>query len=233
VTPLSIGGVLPPKGWDGTSPGRVGSPLGPDYGARVDERRQGWWGIAFVVLLFVGGGMVSVPTADDSAARIVAFHDAHAPIVIVAQIIGMAALVPLLLLVQALSRRAQDPAVARWIVAAGIAVAVTQLATAIPPLVLAIGAPTADSAHTWTFAEDLADAALFAALGLLVLAVVVGRPPWLRRFGVVVAALAVARAAGSPLGVRALDVVAPLAFVAFVVALSVAMLRTPPVEAPA
>jgi hypothetical protein len=103
---------------------------------------------------------------------------------------------------------------------------VTELATNLPPLVLALAnAPSQSSAHTWTLAGDLADAALFASLGLLALAVTPGRASWVRWFGVTVAALALVRAVGSPLGFTALDAVAPVAFIVFVVALSVQMLR--------
>ena len=193
-------------------------------------QRQGWWGIAFAVLLLVAGGMVSVPTADDPGAKIVAFYAAHGSIVVVAQVVGALALVPLMAFVFALARRAPDPASSRRTVATGILVVVTELATNVPPLVLALASATSRSAaHAWALAGDLADAALFASIGLLVLAVIPVRVSWVRWFGVIVAALTFVRAVGSPLGFTALDAIAPMAFIAFVVVLSVKMLRTRPV----
>jgi hypothetical protein len=195
----------------------------------VEGRRAGWWGIAFVVLLFIGGGMVSVPTADVEAAKIVAFYDIHASIVIAAQVIGVIALVPLALFVLALVRRLHDPSSARRLIAALMLVVITELVTNVPPLVLSLlSSPSGSTAHAWTLSGDIADAALFASLGLLALALIPGRAAWLRSAGAAVAFLAFVRAVGSPLGFTALDAVAPIAFLAFVVVLSVQMLRPGP-----
>ena len=191
---------------------------------------EGWWGIAFAALLLVVGGMVSVPTADDPAAKIVAFYAANASIVIAAQVGGIVALLPLVLFVRALAHRAPDPSSARRLIAVLVLVVIAELATNVPPLVLALTSPSGSAAHAWTVAGDLADAALFASLGLLALAAIPGQASWLRWFGVAVAALAFVRAVGSPLGFTALDAIAPIAFLAFVVALSVQMLRVRPAE---
>jgi hypothetical protein len=148
-------------------------------------------GIAFAVLLLVAAGMVSVPTADDPASKIVSFYAAHGSIVLVAQVVGVLALVPLVAFILALTRRAPNPASARRIMTAGILVVVTELASQVPPSVLAFASA----------------------------------PSWMRWFGVIVAALAFVRAVGSPLGFTSLDAIAPLAFIVFVVVLSVHMLR--------
>lgn len=194
--------------------------------------RKGWWGIAFAVLVLIGAGMVSLPTADDSSARIVAFYDAHASIVIAAQVVGIVAIVPLVLFVLALARRAPDASSARRVIAVLILVAAAELVTALPALVLALDSPSASAAHRWTLAGDLADAGLFASLGLFSLAVLPGRVVWVRGFGFLVALLALVRAFGGPLGFTALDAVAPIAYLLFVVVLSVTMLRERSVEGP-
>ncbi len=72
-----------------------------------------------------------------------------------------------------------------------------------------------------TVAEDIADSALFIAIAVFVAAATMTQPVWLRVAAYVVAAACTVRALGSPLGFTALDVVAPLAFVAFVIVLSV------------
>jgi hypothetical protein len=157
-------------------------------------------GIPFAVLLLLAGGMVSLPTADDPPATIVAFYAAHGSVVVAAQIIGAIALLPFAMFGIALARRAPDGSHARRIIGSGIIVIVTEVATNVPPLVLALGTPTPSSAHTWTFAADLADAALLVALGLFALATSTRQPAWARRSAVVVAVLAFARAVASPLG---------------------------------
>jgi hypothetical protein len=176
--------------------------------------------------LFLGGGMVSVPTADDPAGKIQVFYDAHASIVITAQVIGAIALIPLVLFVLALGHRLPDLSAPRRLIAALVLVVISELATNVPPLVLSLlSSPAGSTAHAWTLAGDVADTALFASLGLLALAAISGKIAWLRSAGVVVALLAFARAVGSPLGFTALDAIAPIAFLAFIVALSAQMLR--------
>ncbi|MGA9160764.1 MAG: hypothetical protein WB297_07865 [Actinomycetota bacterium] len=194
------------------------------------DRRQGWWGIGFAVMLLVAGGMVSIPTADDPGATIVAFYSDHGAVVIAAQVVGALALAPFVMFASALARRALPRTRAPRIVGATTLVVLTELATAVPPLVLALGTPTRSMAHTWTFVADLTDAALFVALGLFALATVPRRPDWVRWFGIAVSLMVFVRAVLSPLGSAALDVVAPIAFIAYVVALGVLMLREHPVE---
>ena len=59
------------------------------------------------------------------------------------------------------------------------------------------------------------------------------RPDWARWVGIAATALAFVQAVASPLGFTVLDAVAPIAFLAYVVALGILMLREPPVEAAA
>jgi hypothetical protein len=77
--------------------------------------------------------MVSVPTGDDPGTKILAFYAANATVVVVAQVVGAVALVPLALFALALARRAPDRSSARRIVAALVLAVVAELATNIPP----------------------------------------------------------------------------------------------------
>jgi hypothetical protein len=197
------------------------------YGGSPVGGRGGWWGLAFVAGLFVVAAMVSLPTAAQSGARITAFYAAHRQVIVVQQVAGAILLVPFLGFAVVLDRRAraQHGGRSRWLIPAGLLLAVAQLATNLPPLALAsLADPTPAAAHALTLAEDLADAALFGAIAAFALAAALAEPPRVRLVGLAVAALTLARAVASPLGVTALDAAAPLAFLAFVLLLSVRLL---------
>jgi hypothetical protein len=198
----------------------------------VVSRRPGWWGIAFAVLLLIGGGMVSVPTADDSSASIVAFYDAHASVVIIAQVVGVVAIIALVLFTVGLAREAPDAPTQRRLFAALVFVAIAELGTNVPPLVLAFSSPAAASAaHAWTIAADITDVALFLALGALAAALAVREIAWLRWFGLVAAALCWLRAVASPLGFPALDAIAPFVALGFFAATSLWIVARKPLWA--
>jgi hypothetical protein len=72
--------------------------------------------------------------------------------------------------------------------------------------------------------EDLADAALFATIAFFSAATALVERSWVRIAGLLVAALTLLRGFAGPLGVNALDAVAPLAFVAYVLVLSVRLI---------
>ena len=82
--------------------GSVGGTL-----AHVPRRRDGWWGIAFLIILLLQASMVSVPTAEDSAEHVKAFYAAHGTVIVIAQAIGVLALIPLVMFARALDRRAR------------------------------------------------------------------------------------------------------------------------------
>src|SRR5438132_6875046 len=132
-------------------------------------RSGGWWGIAFVLGLFVDSVMVSLPTAAQSGERITAFYDANRQVIVVQQVVGILLLVPWLGFALTLDRRAraQRRARARWLLLVGLGLAAAELATNLLPLALAALADTSSAtAHTLTLAEDLADAALFASIAV-------------------------------------------------------------------
>jgi hypothetical protein len=189
--------------------------------AAEPRRRDGWWGIAFCVGLLVESVLVSLPTAAASGDHIRAFYEAHAPAIVAQQVLGVLLLVPLLVFVLALARRARD---GRLLLAGGALLAAAQVATAVPPMIIALSDPSPEVAHALTVVEDLADAALFVAIAIVSAAAGLAAGSRVRLLCYAVAALALARAVASTLGVAALDVWAPIAFLALVVVLSVRML---------
>jgi len=195
--------------------------------AARSSRRGGWWGVAFVVTLAVSAGMVSLPTSAQSGAQIAGFYRAHAAVILVQQVLGVLSVVFFLLFAVALgaSRR-------RWLLVGTVLVAITELATNVLPVVLALSNPTPDGAYALTVAEDLADAALFASVAVFSVAATIDQVAWVQVTGLVVAALSVIRAAASPFAITALDVVAPLAFIALILILSVRLLIGKPSPRP-
>lgn len=183
-------------------------------------RAAGGWGIAFVVLLLVSAAMVSLPTAAETGDRIAAFYAAHGQLIVLQQILGVVALGALVAFGLSLLPN-------RWLRPALWAFVVSELATNLVPLVIVATKPSAEATHSWTFVEDLADAALFISIALFVAAATLAEPMWLRVTSYVVAAACVIRAVASPLGITALDQIAPLLFVAFVLVLSIKLLVKP------
>src|SRR5438309_3163184 len=94
----------------------------------VTSRRRGWWGVAFVVTLFVEGAMVSLPTAAKSGREISAFYAAHAAVILVQQVLGVAALGFLIAFALALGARQR-----RALLIGTALLAITELATNIRP----------------------------------------------------------------------------------------------------
>ncbi|HEY4868172.1 MAG TPA: hypothetical protein VIK45_21975 [Candidatus Dormibacteraeota bacterium] len=188
-------------------------------------RRGGWWGIAFVLAIAVVAGAVSLPTAKSSGDYIRAFYAAHAQLIIVQQILEILALVLFVGFVVALQRRLGG---GRWLLAAAALVVAAEVGTNVPPLILAISNPSAQTAHTLTVVEDLADATLFASIALFAIAVALKTSSWLRALSLIVGVLTLTRAVAGPLGVTILDTVAPIAFLALVLAVSIHMLITRP-----
>ena len=106
-------------------------------------------------------------------------------------------------------------------------VGLASIATAIPPALLALAsAPSDATAHALTRAADLTDVVLFTAIALFSLELArdtaIG---WLKGAALAVAALSVVRSVLGVAEVTALDIVAPLAFLALVLAVSIGVLR--------
>jgi hypothetical protein len=153
------------------------------------------------------------------------FYAAHAQLIIVQQILEILALVLFAGFVVTLQRRVGG---GRWLLAAAALVVAAEVGTNLLPLILTFSNPSAQTAHALTVAEDLADAILFASIALFAIAVAVNTASWLRALGFIVAVLTLTRAVASHLGVTILDTVAPIAFLALVLAVSIHMLITRP-----
>jgi len=169
--------------------------------------------------------MVSLPTAASSGERIRSFYAAHAQLIVAQQILGILALIPFVGFVVALQRRLGGR---QWLLAGAAPMVVAEVSTNVLPLILVISNPSAQTAHGLTVVEDLADVALSASIALFALVVALKSGWLLRALGLVVAGLTLARAAASLLAPTILDTVAPIAFLAFVLAVSLHMLFTPP-----
>ena len=187
--------------------------------AARSSRRGGWWGVAFVVTLAVSAGMVSLPTSTQSGALIASFYRAHAAVILVQQVLGVLSVVFFLAFARALGAGRR-----RWLLVGTVLVAITEIASNVLPVVLALSNPAPDGAHALTVAEDLADAALFASIAVFSVAATIDQVAWVQVVGLVVAALSVIRAAASPFAITALDLLAPLAFIALILILSIRLL---------
>lgn len=164
--------------------------------------------------------MVSLPTAAQTGDRIEAFYAAHGQVIVLQQVLGIVALAAFIAFGLSLSPN-------RWLRPALWAFVVSELATNLVPLVIVAMKPSAETAHSLTLVEDLADSALFISVALFVIAAPLTQPTWLRVMSYVVAAACVLRAVVSPFGITALDQIAPLILVAFVLVLSIKLLVRP------
>ena len=158
-------------------------------------RKGAWWGVAFVILLFVSAAMVSLPTAADGGERIAAFYAAHRQLIVWQQVVAVLAVLPLLAFAASLSSWARSSGRAnRWLMPAAGLVALASVVTSLVPLVMVLIANLSpDLAHQLTVVEDLADAVLFASLAAFVLAASTGAPIWVRAPAYLVAIAAIAR----------------------------------------
>ena len=183
------------------------------------SRRGGWWGIAFVVTLFVSGAMVSLPTARQSGRAIAAFYAAHTGVILVQQVLGVVTLAFFLAFALALGARRR-----RWLLVGTVLVVISELVTNIVPVVLALTNPGPDGAHAWTVIEDLADEALFISIAVFSVAATIDEIGWVRVAGLLVAAISLMRVVLTAFGVAALDALAPIAFLILLLILSVRIL---------
>jgi hypothetical protein len=185
----------------------------------------GWWFIAFTVLVFIGAAVVSLPASDQPPEVIHPFYSTHRVSITITQVAGLAAAAVLIVVITALLR---------WVgggpllVVTGMLVVLANVGTTVPVLWLAYG--TAGTATTslarW---GDWTDDILFLVIGLFaaVLSTVApGRV--LRIVCLLTAVLCTVRGIGGALGLTALNVVAPVTFLAMMVWLGVARLRAGP-----
>ena len=201
-----------------------------DLTAQRTGRGATAWGFTFVALLLVSAGMASVPGGDDSVAKVRDFYTAHAGVIVTAQVVGLVAAAVFVLFARSVATSPQIPDGAPWVRRCGYAVAAAAVVTVVPVLWLCAvaGDGSATMVHRLAQASDLVDVVLFAAIAAFAASVaMVTELTWLRWLAWVVGALALVRAVLLAGGSGALDLVAPLAFIALVLALSLAVLIRP------
>jgi hypothetical protein len=193
-------------------------------------RTRGWWGIAFVVLLLVGESAVALPVPSHTTGFIADYYARYRWAITICQVAQLVAAWTFWRFARALADVAPTPERAgpvRW---SGLAVCAAAVLTSLPVLALAL-VPGLDPGATRTLADltDSSDVLLFAAVA--VFAGACGRATtsrWVRVAAVAVGCIALARVVAGVMGREALSVVAPLAFLALVLALAIRMMTVRP-----
>jgi hypothetical protein len=197
-------------------------------GSPRSRPRQGWWGVLFAGLLLISEGAVALPRTSHTTAFISHYYGEHRLVITVGQVGQLVATALLLLFLRALVDQAA-PATRRWVAVTGAAVAGVSVLTNVPVLALALrpglSAASTRSLATWT---DLTDIGLFITICAFGIACLFAFTPlWLRVSAAAVAVLSIVHAGLSVGHVPTLEGVAPSAFVAFILALALRMLRGP------
>lgn len=173
--------------------------------------------MTFALLLLLSSAMVSPPRSNTPLVEIGAFYTSNRMVVLIAQVLGVAAAVFFALFISGFSDLVGDLRVK----VTGLVVAAAAVLTSLPLVVMAFqGSETSPNMVSLT---DLTDAVLFIAIALLLgaLASNARMPLWVRGLCVIVAGLTLVRGylGFGPVFTR-LDVIAPLSFVVTVVVLA-------------
>jgi hypothetical protein len=207
----------------------VGGPDDPsDVGQPGAGRATAYWGVAFVLLLLLSAGMVTVPGADRGVAFVGDFYEANRTVIVLAQAIGLVAAVAFLPFARGLQRQSwvgRRP----WVFVFGAAVSVAAVLAAVPPLLLCVVASTAGSGtlDALATASDRVDVVLFATISAFAVAVAVAvDTTWVRALSAIVALTTAVRGLFSLTGQEPLELVAPMAFLVLVVSLAITSWRS-------
>ena len=195
---------------------------------RVTRRTSGWLGILFVVLLFLSAGMVTLPSSAQSAEVIASFYAENRWIIIIAQVLGLMAapvVMAFALGVQNSMSSAHASDRIEAIGLTGILVGTVSLLTAVPVIVLSL---TTSNLPFWVRMTDLSDAILFLAIAAFCASAAVRgdrAPAWWRAVAALTGLLALARSIAGFVGATTfLDLIAPLAFITFVLVTGIHLL---------
>jgi hypothetical protein len=207
----------------------VGGPDDPsDVGQPGAGRATAYWGVAFVLLLLLSAGMVTVPGGDRGVAFVRDFYEANRIVIVLAQAIGLMAAAAFLPFARGLQRQSwvgRRP----WVFVFGAAVSVAAVLAAVPPLLLCVVASTAGSGtlDALATASDRVDVVLFATISAFAVAVAVAvDTTWVRALSAIVALTTAVRGLFSLTGQEPLELVAPMAFIVLVVSLAITSWRS-------
>ena len=185
-------------------------------------RSTAYWGLAFVLLLLVSAGMVTVPGESNGVAFVRSFYEDNRSVIVVSQVIGLVAAVAFFVFARGLQHR-EWVGRAPWVFVCGSGVAVAAVLAGVPPLVLCVLARSgaANTISTLATASDLVDVVLFAAIAAFAVSVTVAvGTTWLRALAAVVAVISGVRAVIVLTGGSALELAGPIAFIVLILSLS-------------
>lgn len=192
------------------------------------KRHTGWLAIIFVILLFLSAGMVTLPSSAQSAAVITTFYAENRTIILITQVIGLIAAPVFIFFAFGLQNSlSSTPASERLdaIGITGIIVAIASIGTAVPVIALSL---TTALLPFWVRMTDLSDAVLFLAIAAFGAAGALrgtGAPAWWRTAAALTGLLALARSIAGFSGINSvLDMIAPLAFIAFMIGTGIYLL---------
>jgi hypothetical protein len=191
-------------------------------------RATACWGVAFVLLLLLSAGMVTVPGGDDGVSFVRGFYEANRAVIVISQVTGLAAAVAFLPFARGLQRQ-HWVGRGSWVFVAGAAVTVGAVVAAVPPLVLCVvaGAAGSTTVSSLATASDVVDVVLFGAVTAFAVSVVASVDiSWMRALAAVVAVMCGVRAVLLLTGRAALELAAPMGFVVLVLCLAVISWRS-------
>ena len=197
-------------------------------GQPTSGRSTAYWGLAFVLLLLVSAGMVTVPGESNGVAFVRSFYEDNRSVIVVAQVIGLVAAVVFLVFARGLQQR-DWVGYAPWVFVCGSGVTVAAVLAGVPPLLLCVLARSgaANTISTLATASDLVDVVLFTAIAVFAVSVTVAvESTWLRAVAVVVAVMGGVRAVVLLTGGGALEVAGPLGFIVLILCLSLSSWRS-------
>jgi hypothetical protein len=191
----------------------------------VAHRAGGWWGIAFVLLLLVCEAAVTLPLTSHTAPYVRDFYHRYRWPIVVTQLGELLATWFLWRLIQTLvttvgGQRSGAVRVSGLMVCAG------SLLTTLPVLALAAGLGPQDATTAllagWTDYSDVILSLLIAVFGVACARAAL--PSWARLAAAALSVTILTHAVLSLLGHRTLNAIAPTAYVAYILAVSVWLL---------
>jgi hypothetical protein len=189
--------------------------------------RQGWWGIAFVLLNLICQGALALPETTHTTSFIAAYYKAHRAALTLTQLGELSITVLIWRWVLALGASQHEQGIRQKLGWCSWAIIGSSHLTTAP--VLALTWLPDQSEHltrglaTWTDVSDVVLFVVVASVGLICTGT--SFPGWMRISGLILTLLSIGRVALYFVHSKALDNWAALAFMAFIVATSIRLLR--------